>query len=198
MATNTWRKIDWTNFSQWLRMMSKMANEWKRLVDDMYYAQNETTNTDPYSIAIWKWRVPWQTFTIKTKWWNLLKGVQIWKDGDIWTHFEFVDVKYWWEPIHVTASNKTDNKENIRALAHKYAFWNYWYDDINEIMSNISTPDIEYNWKSLDEELNKRHEALKQKYLNTFREYRKARPDVQWKLAPEVAKAIINYNNLIK
>ncbi len=195
MATNVWRKFDWTKFNQWLRLMGKMIDEWTRLVEDTYNAQNNTSNTFPD--ADWEIWDPGYSFTIKTPKGRLLKGILL-DNNNPWEHFEFTDVKMGWKPIIVSTRMLPEeldlnakilhNKWNARVLAREYHLWkdkwseNIWID----------------NERTIDDELDKRYDALKKEYLEMFKKYRQARPDQQWDLAPKVAEAIINYNNLIK
>lgn len=196
MAINNWRKMDETSFNQWLRLLSKTAEAGTKLVDDIYDAQNSTSNTEQFSIDIWEARDPGRPFTIETPKGRLLKGILL-DNNDIWEHLEFVDVKLWWDPITIPTgmlpeylnlnSKIIRNKMNARLLAKQYSSWknkkniNLWADEE----------------KTIDDELDERYDTIKKEYLKMFKEYKQSRPDQQWEMAPKIAEAIIKYN-LIK
>lgn len=196
MAINNWRKFDETSFNQWLRLLGKMADTGTELVNNMYEAQNLTSNTEPLSINVWEARHPGYSFTIKTPKGRLLKGILL-NNNDIWEHLEFVDVKMWWKPITVPTrmspeyldlnSKIIENKTNARLLAEQYSTWK------NKKNINLWTNEE----KTIDDELDKRYNTAKKEYLKMFKKYKQSRPDQQWEMAPQIAEAIIKYN-LIK
>ena len=78
----------------------------------------------------------------------------------------------------------------MKKLAELYQKW--------ENGLQINWPEIEYLDGTLDDELDRRYEARRKEYLDLFKRYKTARPDQQWDMAPQVAEALIKYNNLIK
>lgn len=198
MAVNNWRKLDETSFSQQLRLMDNATKASTNLVNNIYNAHTQTSNTDPYSINAWEERNPWYSFTIKTPKGRLLEGVLV-NNNDIGEKIVFTDVKFWGEPISISTrllpedlsrnpySKILDNKPNARALAKQYTSW--WNKKINLWINDKET---------IDDELDRRYEALKQDYLKMFKKYRQSRPDEQRSMAPQVAEALIKYNILNK
>ena len=197
MATNRWRKFDATSFDQQLRLMSKMADVENDLVNNIYNAQNQTSNTDVYSINNWKEWSPWYSFTIKTPKGRLLKGM-LFNYNDIGERLEFTDVKFWGEPITIPTrgtpgdisiySKIWGNKTNAKDLAKQYLSWKnksnttLWLDDE----------------RTIDDELDKRYDALRKEYLKMFREYSQSRPDQRWDKSKKMAEALVKYNLLNK
>lgn len=201
MTINNWRKFDETSFNLWTRGQRGITDALTKTVDNIYNATNNTSNTYKDSVNNWNWWVPWETFTLKTPRGRLVTGVQVWKDGDVWTHFLFTDVKLWGNPIMITASNKTDNEKNIKALAHKYTFGTYWDDEniVDKTLDKLYPPDIMQDDKtSLDDLLDKKYEARKKELLTELNNFKKARPDERWALIPKVSKLIVEYNSLTK
>lgn len=189
MAINNWRKVDETSFNQQMRLMGKMADAGTTLIDSMYNATNNTSNTNSFSIGMDKdWDI-WMPFTFKTKKGRLLTGKFVWTKWQPWEHFEVTDVKFWWEPMIITVSpkSKINNWTSLRVLANTYKNWWKW-----------ELPDIEYLDWTLDDELDKRYNNLKEEYIKTFKEYSKARPDQRWDMTPKIAEALIKYNLLNK
>ena len=189
--------MDATSFNQQMRVMGKMVEAGDNLVNDIYNAQNQTSNTELNSINSWEYRAPWHSFTIKTPKGRLLKWVLL-SNNDTWEHLEFTDVKLWGDPIKIATrmvpenlnlnSKILDNKSNARILAKQYTSWK----DNGKVNLRINEEN------TIDDELDKRYETLKQEYLKLFKEYSQARPDQQWEMASKVAEAIVKYNNLYK